>query len=883
MNLDNQLIIIRNIDGVQDININNEDYIVIGVIGPTGPKGPRGPEGPRGPQGIQGPQGIAGQDGTDGTDGADGFSPIANVTQDDGVTTIIITDQEGTTTASIDMNDYYTKDEVDESQNQQNEEINIINNIINQMPKVTGSGTSITLNNTIEAPMKLELNPSELEQETTTGKNLLPITLTSQTLNGVQITRNNDGSITLNGTTNANTNFIWFNGSITLNAGTYYIGLKTISNDMNLYLVNGGNTIIHQPINVEYDTLTLSSSKTYTSLRSYAVSGKTFNNVTFYPMITKTLPFTYEPYTGGIASPNPSYPQQIHTISGDNEIVVSNKNLFDKNTFTYVDKKRLDDNGNVVNDNDSSYSTSLIQVKPNTTYTIQGTQSITGKTTRIYYYSSSQVFMSRSNSYSTDSYSFTTPVNCYYIALQLRNSDYINTNIIQLEQGSTPTSYIEHKEQVKEIDLDGNNLLDLSTLVQGYYITSANPTITGTTDGRFRSFTMALKKGTYTICFDKNANSVRAFSNYDYSGDAVLTNYYNAKSGTFTLTQDGIVYFSFRKNDGTDWDNNADLVWLVKGNEALPYEPYNSIEYCKIGDYKYEFLLTSGKNLFDKDNSYDSSLYSLARNVSNITYNNGILTITPTGTGNVRVVINANLSAGTYTLNSNNSLSETTQLRNNNEDTLYNFRNNYSNQTFTLSSASTKMWFNWSNPNNTNPFTLNLNSLMINEGTTALDYEPYGTEQWYIKKKIGKVVLDGTENWSLDSNNSRFYSNSIITDYNVVNRTSSLCSHYTYNGTPYFALSGSGNILFLGYPNENINTIPLFKTWLGTNLPNVYYILATPTYTLLNDTLQEQLTDIYNTLKSYNGQTNISQINNDLGFTIKASALLDLNTLIGGN
>lgn len=51
----------------------------------------------QGPQGEEGPQGPA---------GADGFSPTANVTQSGNVTTISITDKNGTTEAEIDLSDY---------------------------------------------------------------------------------------------------------------------------------------------------------------------------------------------------------------------------------------------------------------------------------------------------------------------------------------------------------------------------------------------------------------------------------------------------------------------------------------------------------------------------------------------------------------------------------------------------------------------------------------------------------------------------------------------------------------------------------------------------------------------------------------------------------
>lgn len=45
------------------------------------------------------------------------------------------------------------------------------------------------------------------------------------------------------------------------------------------------------------------------------------------------------------------------------------------------------------------------------------------------------------------------------------------------------------------------------------------------------------------------------------------------------------------------------------------------------------------------------------------------------------------------------------------------------------------------------------------------------------------------------------------------------------------------------------------------------------------DTLQSQLEYIYNQMLAYKGQTNISQINNDLPFIIDSTALKDLTSL----
>lgn len=86
-----------------DVIITNSGTSSEAVFNFTIPRGSQGIQGEQGPQGIQGIQGVPGQDGTDGTDG---YSPTATVKQSDNVTTISITDKNGTTTESIDLSDY---------------------------------------------------------------------------------------------------------------------------------------------------------------------------------------------------------------------------------------------------------------------------------------------------------------------------------------------------------------------------------------------------------------------------------------------------------------------------------------------------------------------------------------------------------------------------------------------------------------------------------------------------------------------------------------------------------------------------------------------------------------------------------------------------------
>ena len=204
-------------------------------------------------------------------------------------------------------------------------------------------------------------------------------------------------------------------------------------------------------------------------------------------------------------------------------------------------------------------------------------------------------------------------------------------------------------------------------------------------------------------------------------------------------------------------------------------------------------------------------------------------------------------------------------------------------------------------------------SFIINKGTTQLPYEPYmgntypiylgdielckiGTYQdyiykdngsWYLHKEIGKVVLDGSEIWSRSgaSTSSSFVGALNLPYSGISNKfgtgSSWLCDKFTYGslGVDYKFNAYNGDattgyqFFALTIPTTMASDLSSFKTWLETNKPIVYYVLATPTNTLIEDTtLIEQLEAIKNAV-SYEGQTNISHDSNDAPFLVDVSAL----------
>lgn len=333
--------------------------------------------------------------------------------------------------------------DIQDLQEENNELKGIINNIYdidnylikNYSIESEETTENITLNNTMnKAPMSLTLK-GNIEQDSTTGKNLLHTTLTSQTKNNVNVVVNDDGTIKLNGTSNANFDVKWFEGSLTLQAGTYYFGLGTTTDQFNLYYrANGQNTILANPVSKAYYQVTLNEETTITSINSYVISGKTLNNVTFYPMICTSLPFDYEPYTGGNPSPSPDYPQDIHIVSGDNEIKVCNKNLV--SSYAKI--------GNLIYLNGASrYEDYIFKAGTYTlSYKNSNNVSVIMKDT-----TGEQKSLGTAKTITfTSNYDF----NIWFYRSGITIEEFSE---VQLEVGSTATSYVEHQEYTKEINL----------------------------------------------------------------------------------------------------------------------------------------------------------------------------------------------------------------------------------------------------------------------------------------------------------------------------------------------------------------------------------------------------------------------------------------------
>ena len=360
------------------------------------------------------------------------------------------------------------------------ETINDPSTLYNNLPKVSGSGIDITLNNTKETRMELKLKGNTY-QETTTGKQLFNV----NAIQGSQVTWDSEGWITSTYDNTGGTEGIYknlFTTNLNLNTSTTYaiiLEVKNVTSSVNpptLTLTNNhstsqSNTNVSVPFNqvsnngVYKYTFTTKSDFTGTAngIRSYVSypAGRS-GSITFRISVladTSITPqtFTYEPFTNG-ASPNPGYPQDIEVVTGGQNVKIQNKNLI--NSVEY--NKGLNTSGGFVTNNQFLGIEDYVKIQPNTTYTISFEHDNTSKPLYLGYKTGDGTFISRTWQ---DSRTFTTPNNACYLFAYVYNPSGFSTigGWVQLEIGSQKTSYVSHQEQNYEINLGSLELCKIGT------------------------------------------------------------------------------------------------------------------------------------------------------------------------------------------------------------------------------------------------------------------------------------------------------------------------------------------------------------------------------------------------------------------------------------
>ena len=260
--------------------------------------------------------------------------------------------------------------------------VDIINNgtdtLYNNFPKVTGTGSSATLNSTYQAPMKVGLkgntyqgsNPtpsSPQDIEVVTGYNEIII----EDKNGTQSQSYeiNLGKNLFDKTNVTSGSYVAIDGTIGTNTDTFYSDYIPVKPSTN-YAISGKN-------NKWNNTALYDSSKTFisrvedgnyvttTSNTYYIRTNGKLENIDNIQIELGTQATTYSAYKTPIefcGIPDTEYNDEIRCSTG--------KNLFDKEDFPVIQGTVPDVNGAELTEAVKNRTT-YIPCKPNTTYTIQ--------------------------------------------------------------------------------------------------------------------------------------------------------------------------------------------------------------------------------------------------------------------------------------------------------------------------------------------------------------------------------------------------------------------------------------------------------------------------------------------------------------------------------
>ena len=413
-----------------------------------------------------------------------------------------------------------------------------------------------------------------------------------------------------------------------------------------------------------------------------------------------------------------------------------------------------------------------------------------------------------------------------------------------------------------------------------------NQTNTNTT--RIRTQTLLKLEGgtTYTISGIPSGITLNAIKFYSSPSATTQTSF--VQTTTFTVPSNAT--YIIIQLAGTGFDDstnilmkNADIM-INKGTTALPYEEYKGIDY----------EINLGKNLYYMnytDFSHTWNGLTITSTTTGYSISN-----TAEGSGDYTLVNRyITLPAGTYTMVLENASSMVVGLSKNNYASIIRMPIGSTSGTFTLSEE-TKVCLTLRVVNGTTYD--ETNNIMIEKGSVASSFSPYKTPiylgkigtyqdyifrnttenplydsnleegQWYIHKEIGRVVLNGSESWrrtgTKTSGNYYFFQDDILSNvkFDGSNRFIGM-SNMGITTNAYQEIQGFDTIYhnnqyvrsrFYSDTTKTMST-SAFATWLSTHNTEVYYVLNTPTNTLIED---EELINQLNSIELLDGLNNVS-------------------------
>lgn len=466
---------------------------------------------------------------------------------------------------------------------------------------IVTEGEEITLKEEKEIPLNLEISGNH-KQETYSGKNILNFGASkSGTINGITYSYDENTQIwTVNGTATAKTD-VHFGSIIKSKANkvyqleTFHLGGSISSDKCMIYMQDENQNWAGwscQLLNVDARQPATKDKNLSMGLLIFRIeSGITLNNYKFKAQFEQTDNPTvveWEPYVGGILSPNPNYPSEIKTVG-------SNINLFNaySSDLSYylrnTDKEKYTiNNSNSIKVEGTGVSWNRVEItisnlKPNTKYTItsQITNITQGWAGLLCDYDNNNIFKVSNKEQSNPQITIITDENGK-VKLQfftnytstVQNSSAIFDDI-KLVEGTEVGEYSKYGQRSVKVTKCNKNLV--GDIQKGYW----NNTGVFEYDTNFvSSKQIKVEKGKTYIggLFDKNKNYVGKVVYVLFDKNKNFTRYSGEETITIGNNEEYVSIRTYSAQASYITSNNY-LLQLEVGNKISSHEPHQEQSY----------------------------------------------------------------------------------------------------------------------------------------------------------------------------------------------------------------------------------------------------------------------------------------------------------------
>lgn len=515
---------------------------------------------------------------------------------------------------------------------------------------ISGKQFQILNNAGAVAPIENAQIQGDTNQQTYIGKNLYQSI--GATNNGITGALKADGTLQISGTATSNSSNFTARMSISLPAGTYTFSLTKAAPFRMLMRSNLGQN--HWVIEAGQTSATQTVSSGITELWVWGynlTSGTSYNFDIGFQLEAGSSASLFEPYVGSIPAPNPDYPQAVQTVTGEQTVQVTGKNLFDINAPQQPNARctATIDGGSITiisTVNSTGFYSIII---PNSaelfgkTVTLSFGSVVSNHSGKVNVYEAHQnqprnvggwyKGINSANIVSGGHETFTFPdshtsdYDAFALVLYVGNraastvvGDYTTYTNVQIEAGSTATDYEVFKAQTHVIDLRGKNLLNIADFEMGglyngdpspstYRINNANhaiavqPNTAYTLSAQLVSPVQGFRVGIHEIAKDGTFLRDLGWKQIGTAPVAMTTDsdtYYLKMVGSLSTTSTNVT------TGGTENTTACDTVTefmrgctlqFEKGTTATAYVPFTQTELCRIGNYQ-DYIYRNGDDWY---------------------------------------------------------------------------------------------------------------------------------------------------------------------------------------------------------------------------------------------------------------------------------------------